>query len=129
MPLPGRTPDDRFTQAVATPVVSALLASIVGLHQISAGTYRGLGATVEVLLLRCDSAGNYARHADQPPPDSVNRVELVCFCQGPQRYDEWEELARRIAGLLAWEVADDETDEILHRPADPGHRSPAAYRG
>ncbi len=107
--------DDRFTRAVATPVVTEFLLSIAGLRQVSARSYHGLDATVQVLLLRCDQAGNYAVHTDQPPPENINRVELVCSCQGPQRYDEWQGLARRIAGFLAWEVVDDESDEILLR--------------
>jgi hypothetical protein len=107
--------DNGFTQTVATPVVAAFLATLPALHQVSTTTYHGVDATsgVQVLLLLCDSAGNYASYSDRPPADRVNRVELVCSCAGPQHDEEWEALAGQIADFLAWDVVDDETDEVL----------------
>jgi hypothetical protein len=63
--------------------------------------------------LHCDPAGNYAVVADRPAPAGINRIELICSCHGPQRYQDWEALAGLIAEHLGWEVVDDETDEVL----------------
>jgi len=110
--------DDQFTSTVPTPVVTSFLATIPTLQQDSPTVYYGLDGTVQVLLLRCDHAGNYTHDRDWPPPDKVNRVELICSCFGPQRDHEWEALAGQVADLLAWEVVDDETDEVLRpRPS------------
>jgi len=104
-------PDDSFSRTVATPVVAAFLATLPTLRQTSLTT-RYQGAGVQVLLLHCDPAGNYAVVADRPAPAGINRIELICSCR-PQRYQDWEALAGLIAEHLGWEVVDDETDEVL----------------
>jgi hypothetical protein len=107
--------DLRFTQAVATATVTEFLATIPTPQQDSSMSYCGLDAIsgVQVLLLHCDSAGNYAYYPDRPPPEHINRVELVCSCYHPERDHAWEAIADRIAAFLGWEVIDDQTDEVL----------------
>jgi hypothetical protein len=100
-------------------MVTAFLATMPALRQATPATYHGLDALsgVWVLLLDCDQAGNY----DDKPSETINRVELVCSCNHPERDHEWEALAGRIAEFLAWEVVDDQTGEVLRaRPSTEG---------
>ncbi|MER6129606.1 hypothetical protein ABT173_45045 [Streptomyces sp. NPDC001795] len=65
-------------------------------------------------IAACDDAGNYAAYKGKVP-QRVNMVELICSsADGPQAYEAVLALAIGIADELGWEVADAETDEVLH---------------
>ncbi|MET8630506.1 hypothetical protein ABZW30_43555 [Kitasatospora sp. NPDC004669] len=92
-----------------------LLDSVPGLRRSDLGCYEaedGLDR-LDLSLIACNEAGNYAVHKGKVP-ERINMVELICSSGSPQAYESALALAVRIADTLGWEVADPDTDEVLH---------------
>jgi hypothetical protein len=114
--------DCRYSESVRTDLLVEFLDSVSDLRCTDhPAYYQGKGELgwLRVLIVACDSAGNYAVREGEVP-QRVNMVELIC-CSGdgtkvyePQAVEAATAMATRIADQLGWEIVDDETGEVLH---------------
>ncbi|MFJ9844850.1 hypothetical protein ACIRYZ_31270 [Kitasatospora sp. NPDC101155] len=112
--------DCRYGESVSTCVLVTYLDSVPGLRRTGLSSYQteeGLD-WIHVTIAACNSTGSYAVYADRVP-QRVNKVLLICSSSGGG-YAIALALAEKIADLLGWEVADDESDEVQYTaPAIP----------
>lgn len=112
--------DRLYGESVPACVLGEHLDSVPGLRRTDLAFYTAEDGLdwLHVTIAACDGAGNYAAHAGRVP-ERVNMVELICSsADGHPAYEALQELAVKIADLLAWEVADSESDEVLYaRPS------------
>ncbi|MEV7783295.1 hypothetical protein [Kitasatospora sp. NPDC088351] len=108
--------DCRYSESTPASVLVECLDSVPGLRRTDLAFYEAEGGPdwLHVTLAACDSTGSYAVH-EGTVPQRVNVVELICSSGGgPPAYEAAQALAARMAALLGWEVADPESDEVLH---------------
>jgi len=107
--------DCRYGESVPARVLVELLDSVPGLRRTDLACYEAEGGRdwLHLALIACDSAGNYAVHKGKVP-ERVNMVELICSSGSPRAYEDARALAVKMADALGWEVADPDTDEVLH---------------